>query len=178
MQLPFGDEKLAPMTTGTPPESWAQGLIFGPMTRDAARTIADTWKYPEPYHFYDATADDEDYEAFITPAQWPDRFWQVHHADDLVGFFTAEITDADSCEIGLGLRPDLTGGGRGLDFLRAGLETLGDRPMSQRVTLRVAAFNKRAISVYEAAGFTIVRTYLQPTNGGTFDFVDMELHRS
>lgn len=77
-----------------------------------------------------------------------------------------------------GLRPDLTGGGRGLDFLRAGLETLGDGPMSQRVTLRVAAFNKRAISVYEAAGFTIVRTYLQPTNGGTFDFVDMELHRS
>jgi len=58
LQLPFGDEKLAPMTTGTPPESWAQGLIFGPMTRDAARTIADTWKYPEPYHFYDATADD------------------------------------------------------------------------------------------------------------------------
>ena len=43
--------------------------------------------------------------------------------------------------------------------------------------LSVAAFNERAIRVYEGVGFEITRRYAQPTNGGIYDFVSMELHR-
>lgn len=148
------------------------------MTVEVAQIIADDWKYPAPYDFYDATADMEDYKEFITPTQWPDRFWQVRHGEDLVGFFTADSGNDDRCEISLGLRPDLTGGGRGLSFLQAALALLEAEGLAQRpVVLSVAAFNLRAIKVYEAAGFTTVRTYSQPTNGSTYDFIEMELRK-
>ena len=157
---------------------WRQSLTFTPMTVEVAQIIADDWKYPAPYDFYDATADMEDYEEFITPTQWPDRFWQVRHGEDLAGFFTAHSSDDDRCEISLGLRPDLTGGGRGLSFLQAALTLLEAEGLTQLpVILSVAAFNQRAIKVYEAAGFTIVRTYTQPTNGSTYDFIEMELRK-
>ena len=157
---------------------WRERLTFTPMTVEAAQVIADHWKYPAPYDFYDATADMGDYKEFVTPAQWPDRFWQVRHHEDLVGFFTADTRDDDRCEISLGLRPDLTGGGRGLSFLQAALALLETEGLTQSpVTLSVAAFNQRATKVYEAAGFATIRTYTQATNGSTYDFIEMELRK-
>ncbi|MEL4506226.1 GNAT family N-acetyltransferase [Luteococcus sp. H138] len=166
------------MSNSAESNGWSQPLTFTPMTADVAQMIADHWKYPAPYDFYDATADMEDYEEFITPAQWPDRFWQVHHGDDIVGFFTADTRDDGRCVISLGLRPDLTGGGRGLAFMHAALALLEEEGLAQRpVMLSVAAFNQRAIKVYEAVGFTAVRSYTQPTNGGTYDFIEMKLNK-
>lgn len=151
-------------------------LSFSPMTRDLARLIADTWKYPPPYDFYDAAADPEDYEEFVNPEQWPQKFWQVRCEEDLIGFFTAApIEDGEAYEISLGLNPDLTGGGLGLKFLLAGLETLAAECSPSRVVLSVAAFNERAMKVYERAGFRAIRTYSQPTNGSVYEFVEMEL---
>ena len=149
---------------------------FSPMTRDLARLIADTWEYPPPYDFYDAAADPEDYEEFVNPEQWPQKFWQARCEEDLIGFFTASPTeDRETYEISLGLSPDLTGGGLGLKFVLAGLETLAAECSPSRVVLSVAAFNERAMKVYERAGFRAIRTYSQPTNGSVYEFVEMEL---
>ena len=163
------------MASGTDPDEWAQQLTFTPMTVESAHVIADTWRYPAPYDFYDTTADRDDYEEFISPDQWPSHFWQVHHGGDLVGFFTAEPSGDETVqEISLGLHPDLTGGGRGLAFLRSGLAHVAAATDIVRIRLSVAAFNQRAIKVYKAAGFTTVRSYQQPTNGSTYEFVEME----
>lgn len=157
-------------------DAWGQGLSLSPMTLEVARAIADTWKYPAPYDFYDATADAEDYAEFITPDAWPDHFWQVRNTEELVGFFSAHRThDGEACEISLGLRPDLAGGGRGTIFLAAGLAQIRRLALPTRVLLSVAAFNKRAIKVYEGVGFEITGRYSQSTNGGIYDFVSMEL---
>src|SRR5204863_514838 len=59
----------------------------------------------------------------------------------------------DVLDYGLGLRPDLTGRGLGLDFFRAGLEFGRERFRPALVRLHVAAFNERAVKVYERAGF-------------------------
>lgn len=102
----------------------------------------------------------------------------MRHVDELVGFFRADRTqDSEACEISLGLRPDLVGGGRGSVFLAAGLDQIRRSELPSRIVLRVAAFNQRAITVYEGIGFEITRRYAQATNGGSYNFVSMELHR-
>ena len=145
------------------------------MTPSVAREIADTWRYPEPYDFYDQTADPDDYTEFITEASWPTHFWQVRSHKQLVGFFSADLEDA-RCEVALGLHPLLTGAGRGLAFLEAGLTLLMPllKPDCQ-VVLDVAEFNQRAVRVYQRAGFVITGRFDQDTNGATFPFLAMTL---
>jgi len=52
----------------------------------------------------------------------------------------------DLAELGLGLRPDLTGRGLGAELLAIGLHFAEDLG-AERCTLAVAAFNRRAITV-------------------------------
>ncbi len=147
---------------------------FDRMTPDRARTIAQDWAYPPPYDFYDMTADPEDLEEFLTPDQWPEII-EAATGDqgNLAGFFTAEFS-GDAAELGLGMRPDLTGRGAGEAFTRACLERLRAlRPEVRRVTLMVAAFNVRARTVYERCGFAATGRHVAPCAGRPVEFIDM-----
>ena len=75
----------------------------------------------------------------------------------LVGLFTFART-GQTVEVGLGMRPDLTGKGQGLAFLQAGLDFARRHYHPKTFRLSVAAFNQRAIRVYERAGFTVIST--------------------
>jgi ribosomal-protein-alanine N-acetyltransferase len=77
-------------------------------------------------------------------------------------------------EIGLGLRPTLTGSGHGAALVQAGLRFATERLGARRFELNVAAFNARAITVYERAGFREVRRFDHRTNGALHPFVRME----
>jgi ribosomal-protein-alanine N-acetyltransferase len=145
------------------------------MNDASAREIADGWKYEPPYDFYDATADSEDYDEFVNPEKWPECFYKVCMAGQLVGFYLM-TSSGDAMEIGLGMRPDLVGHGSGSGFVRACLDHARDeRGFSGPVNLYVASFNERAIRTYERIGFKKVREYLQETNGSEFPFVAMRL---
>jgi ribosomal-protein-alanine N-acetyltransferase len=142
-----------------------------PMDGAAADRIAD-WRYDPPYDFYDLDADPADYAEFLDSANWADTY--AVEADDgtLVGFFEFDSADG-TVEVGLGIHPEYTGRGLGRAFVEAGLEFAGERYDPERFELAVAAFNDRAISVYEAAGFERLETYPQATNGGVHEFVRM-----
>jgi ribosomal-protein-alanine N-acetyltransferase len=159
--------------------------VFSPMTAAVADTI-DGWSYPPPYDFYDLAADPADREAFLDPDSWPDRTYAVREAGGdrtLVGFvsFTpgAETTDGDagteSVEIGLGMAPDRTGAGEGAQFVTAGVAFAQGKFDPAELTLGVAAFNERAIRVYEAVGFEECGRFDQETNGDVYEFVGMRL---
>jgi len=144
---------------------------FNPLTERAANAIAN-WHYDGIYAFYDMDQDLEDLAELLDPASW-DRYYRVSDENDnLIGFFSYE-QEGESVEIGLGLRPDLTGRGLGLAFVQAGLDF--GRQMFQPAAFRlsVAAFNQRAIQIYERAGFRQVETYIHETNGGVYEFVRM-----
>ena len=75
--------------------------------------------------------------------------------------------------MGLGLRPDLTGAGLGLDYVLADLGFARERYSPARFTLAVATFNGRAIRIYERAGFRRGNVYTHRANGGEYTFLAM-----
>jgi ribosomal-protein-alanine N-acetyltransferase len=150
----------------------AAPFVIRPMTADDAQAIA-AWRYDEPYSFYDWDRDPDDLAELLDPAQWGRRYFSVDGADGrLAGFLVIKPADGVA-EIGLGLRPALTGRGLGAAFLDAGLRFAVERCGPCSFALAVAAFNRRAITVYERAGFREVRRYEHATNGGVHEFVWM-----
>jgi ribosomal-protein-alanine N-acetyltransferase len=148
-------------------------LHFEQLSQEEAEAISE-WRYPEPYSFYNWTADVDDLRELLDPSLRGEAYWAVKdEAGELVGHFSFKPKDEQTVEIGLGLRPDLTGRGLGGSFLAAGLEFAGTRFALARFVLSVATFNTRAIKVYERAGFTRERIYMHSTNGAEWEFLEM-----
>ena len=141
--------------------------------RDAE--IVAAWRYDGPYAFYNIARPLLLAVVLLRPllALAGMRYYAVDQgAERCAGIFSYH-RQGKVVTIGLGLRPALTGQGAGEGFVRAGM-ALGARlfhPSTFRLT--VAAFNRRAIRVYERAGFTPVRTFTQWTRGGTREFLEM-----
>ena len=140
--------------------------MFRPIARSDAEEIS-RWRYPEPYATYDG--DPSSVPGLLEPRY---NYHAVTDPDgELVGYFCvgADATvpagrrlglyDEDALDVGLGMRPDLTGQGLGPDFVRAGLRFAQQAFSPPAFRLTVAAFNRRAVKVYEAAGFETVRSF-------------------
>jgi RimJ/RimL family protein N-acetyltransferase len=140
--------------------------VLRPITRSDAEEISG-WRYPEPFSSYDGN-----------PSSIPgllDPRYDYHAVFDdtgeLVGYFCfgadATIPEGrrrglygdDALDVGLGMRPDLTGRGRGLEFVRAGLRFAEEKFSPPAFRLTVAAFNRRAVAVYEKAGFDLIQEF-------------------
>src|SRR3954468_10399058 len=131
------------------------------------------WHYPPPYSFYDWSADADDAALLLDAERRKGRLFSARDDNgELAGFFELRAK-SDDVTIGLGLRPDLTGRGLGREFVEAGLEFTREAFAPARFLLSVAAFNERAIKVYERAGFTITRAFDHETNGGLHRFLEM-----
>jgi ribosomal-protein-alanine N-acetyltransferase len=142
------------------------------MSQADAVAIA-AWHYPPPYSFYDWTADVEDAALLLDEQSREGRFFSALDVNgELAGFFEFQVK-GDDVIIGLGLRPDLTGRGLGHAFLEAGIEFARETFAPAQFRLSVASFNKRAIKVYERAGFTTTRAFDHETNGGIHPFLEM-----
>ncbi len=147
-------------------------FTFRPMSKQAAQAIGQ-WKYDEPYSFYNIENDPDDLAELLEPQNWPARFYEVVDKDNnLIGFLEI-MQDASVIELGLGLRPDHTGKGLGCDFLSAALNFVMQSFAPVLFRLKVAVFNERAIRVYTKAGFQVVETIRQRTNGGEHEFLCM-----
>ncbi|HET7269558.1 MAG TPA: GNAT family protein [Rubrobacter sp.] len=148
------------------------GFFFKLMSDEEAREIS-RWHYEPPYDFYDAVSDQDDLEELLDPERRRDAYFSVRdESGDLVGFFQFERKDK-IVDVGLGMRPDLTGKGLGVGYLFAGLEFARERFAPERFTLSVTTFNERAIRVYERAGFERGHVYTHHTNGGEYLFLAM-----
>jgi ribosomal-protein-alanine N-acetyltransferase len=128
-----------------------------------------TWRYEPPYDFYDGD---------VEPVLNPERFFSARDGGgELIGFYYYEPTD-DAVDYGLGLRPDLVGRGLGLDFFRSGLEFAREQYRPTVIRLHVAAFNERAITVYERAGFREVSRHVRTfERWGEVEFITMDEQR-
>jgi RimJ/RimL family protein N-acetyltransferase len=139
-------------------------LAIRPASAEILAELA-AWKYEPPYDFYDG-----DQEAVRDPERYHGA---VGEDGRLVGFYYYDERE-NEVEIGLGLRPDLTGQGLGAEFLRTGLAFARTRYPGLTVVLNVAAFNERAIRVYERAGFHETGRHIRSfERWGEVEFVEM-----
>lgn len=133
---------------------------FRPMTSEKAKMIS-TWQYEEPFSIYNM----DDSEESISELLNGEYYYVMNELNLLVGYictggaarvpggYSAGIYEDVFLDIGLGLKPEYTGLGKGLDFLAAALNFLNKRFNTNKYQLVVAEFNERAINVYERIGF-------------------------
>jgi RimJ/RimL family protein N-acetyltransferase len=136
--------------------------FFEPMSEPYARAIV-AWRYPGQYTIYNMESD-ADVEADVQVLL--DLRYAYHAVldaeGDLVGFccFGADAqvpggdySDPSALDVGLGLRPDLAGQGRGLGFLEAIMDFARERFGATRFRATIADFNVRSRRVFEKAGY-------------------------
>ncbi len=158
-------------------------FTFTLMNEEDAQAIM-SWHYEEPYAIYNMDSDLED------TAEMLDRR-SPHYAvrdeqGELIGFFSfgtsaqpwdtnepALYTENKTIDVGLGMRPDLTGKGLGLAFVNAGLAFAREQFAPEYFRLFVLTFNERAIRIYEQAGFQRVRVFTQPNIHNEYEFLEM-----
>ncbi|WEV51233.1 GNAT family N-acetyltransferase [Lactobacillus sp. ESL0731] len=145
------------------------------LTQKNAVEIADQWHYDGQYAFYDMTADPEDYEELVTPKLRQNNYYQVLNDNKLIGFFVIESADKNQgvYELGLGMKPNLTGQGKGQEFLRQILAFVTSKFAITELILDVAEFNVRAQKVYQHLGFIPVKKHQQETNNSVYPFIEM-----
>lgn len=151
---------------------------FAVLTQQQAESIAYTWHYEGDYAFYNMEADKDDLAEFLDAEQRGQSVFAITSDGELVGFVSITQLDSETVDIGLGMKPDLTGNGSGKTFVTSILDFVKATYSPHRITLAVAAFNVRAIHVYEACSFRQTGSFQQPTNGSTFTFIQMERQES
>ena len=148
--------------------------------RVTAEDIRDfaTWRYDPPYDTYDITLPPEEaVDYFLSPDAGCHAL--IGDGDVLVGFCTfgvdGRVPGGDYSEpaldIGLGIRPSLTGGGNGRAYVQTVVEYATESFGADRLRVTVAAWNDRARHVWTAAGFAEAQRFEAPADvmgGGAF----------
>lgn len=62
-------------------------------------------------------------------------------------------------DICLGVRPDLTGHGHGAEYVNAVIDFAYSTYAPDRLRVTIAAFNRRALRVWENAGFQVIQKF-------------------
>jgi ribosomal-protein-alanine N-acetyltransferase len=157
-------------------------VAFSPIIETEVAVVTG-WTYPPPFDFYDWDPDDDPRLLTLPVARY---FVARDESGALAGFAcfgesaqvpsgaAAGLYRGDLLDIGLGLRPELTGRGLGLAYVHSviALGTSLFAPAGFR--LSVAAFNQRAIRTYQRAGFVVSGSFDHLHKGESVRFFVME----
>lgn len=143
-------------------------LIINKMTQNHAVEVL-CWKYDKPYDVYNHVLTSHAILELLS-----NRYFAVLRQDsaEIIGYFcigkSAQVTlddhadvydEDDSVDIGIGMKPELTGKGNGFEFFSCILRFVEENYSGKNVRLTVASFNKRAIHLYRKFGFLEVKNF-------------------
>ena len=145
-----------------------------PITAEDAREYL-SWQYEPPYDFYNIAPAlwERELEAMLRPAPG-DCYYAVHRGGKMAGYFELHCR-GKAVEIGIALRPDLTGKGNGRAFFACVLAQARRLFSPGQFVLHVAAWNGRAWQLYQAAGFREAGRECWQIGGNAVDFIRMEM---
>jgi RimJ/RimL family protein N-acetyltransferase len=141
-------------------------IILSPINENQIRQYV-SWQYDPPYDIYSENPANAD--AIV--AYYLDPQYQAHALTDkdgrLIGICSFGLDGRvpggrylhDALDIGLAIRPDLTGQGNGHTYIQAIIDFAWQQyhPPALRVT--IAEFNRRAQRVWQKAGFVQVERF-------------------
>lgn len=141
-------------------------FMFRLLDENSARTILN-WQYEPPYDLYNlASPNPEDILRYLLDPQ--NAFYSLYRQEgDLEAYCSfgpdGQVPGGDystpALDIGLGVRPDLTGRGRGSDYVNAVIDFAYRTYTPDRLRVTIAAFNARARRVWEKTGFQVIQTF-------------------
>ena len=151
---------------------------FRPVTAVDARQFV-RWAYEPPYDIYNMVDDPHDpnlVEAAVNYFLDPALPCYVLDGDDeaeILAFCTfgedAQVPGGDysleAVDIGLGVRPDLTGRGLGQRFVTAVIQFAIQKFQPAYLRVTIAAFNERALRVWQRQGFVVVQQFTAKVGG-------------
>jgi ribosomal-protein-alanine N-acetyltransferase len=139
-----------------------------PMEDNHGKEIS-TWRYDSPYDVYSWLPWDQmkalDVE-FGNPVLRAEQYVSLLDMNGELSGFAQYFPLTDVTRLGIGMRPDLCGHGRGKAFVLTIVEEALRRTPRNVIDLEVLTWNTRAIRAYQKAGFTITDLYEKMTPGG------------
>jgi ribosomal-protein-alanine N-acetyltransferase len=157
-------------------------LLISPLEPERAGQIA-AWHYDPPYQVYDLARGD--LELLLDPVY---RYHQVlDRSGGLVGYCCygkdAQVPGGDYSrgepevlDVGVGLRPELVGQGRGRDFVGAILAYGGDKFHPEYFRATVADFNLRSMNTFRGLGFEVSYHLKRVPDGMPFTQLEVKTH--
>jgi [ribosomal protein S18]-alanine N-acetyltransferase len=141
-------------------------LLIQKMTEKYAIEVL-CWKYEKPYDFYNNVLSSSAIIELLT-----NRYFVVlNDKSQLIGYFCmgkpAQVPKGEEqglykeecVDLGIGMRPELTGKGYGSLFFSTILKFVQTNDGEQDIRLTVTSFNHRAIHLYEKFGFVVERKF-------------------
>lgn len=125
------------------------------------------WKYEQPYDFYDNEPSQESLVEMLNETYYV----VLDNKSELIGFIctggSAQVENDTYAysegfiDIGIGMKPELTGRGHGTPFFTFVLNYINKMFGKSPYRLTVAEFNQRAIRLYEKLGFIKEDTFVK-----------------
>lgn len=145
------------------------------MTSAGARIMA-SWQYPEPYAIYTLPSppSEEEMAYYLDPAMAYHEI--LDESGALVGFCSfgedgqvpgGDYRD-DALDLGMGMRPDLTGQGLGKRFALAVVNFACSHYAPPQLRVTIAAFNTRAQRLWQGLGFQPTLHFASKVNNSPF----------
>lgn len=148
---------------------------FQPLEKGHALAILN-WHYPPPYDCYNFAPDavKEDLGYLLNP---DNAFYAILNSQtELEGFCSFGLDgrvsggnyEVDALDIGMGIRPDLTGQGQGVKYARAAIDYGIERYRAPRLRVTIARFNQRAQRVWQKLAFELIEAFAKIESGEPF----------
>lgn len=150
-------------------------LGLQPLEQPHVLAILD-WRYPVPYDIYNFKPEQRqaDLDDLLNPQN---SFFAILNDDgELLGFCSfgpdGQVASGNyhepALDIGLGIRPDLTGQGNGRHYAQAAICYGAHRYPTKRLRVTIATFNQRAQRVWASLGFSPIETFHKANSDQTF----------
>ncbi|MCB0190198.1 MAG: GNAT family N-acetyltransferase [Caldilineaceae bacterium] len=150
-------------------------LSFRPITAEDVRQFFG-WRYdpPSDLYTYDEDPSTDDLAYYLDPRH---HFYMV--VDDTGalmalcsfgedGRVPGHDYSSDALDIGFALRPDLTGQGRGTEYVRCVIDFASATFVPKALRVTIAAFNQRAQKVWQKLGFVEISRFGRTSDGMPF----------